>query len=184
MKIKNIFNRKKKNMGEPQPLQVQDIADTPITAEPDNAEVAAQAILDVLIDMRHKAAQKYIRKHGKTDIEPEREPKMKPAKVMAPHDAKYYHHLADRIRQAYDSSRLRAMRFLSWCEQELKKSDLPMTGDGSLALIEAELYKRIDIVDREGGKLKERWQHCLAEVTIRLMQAQRKESDESGTPKK
>lgn len=176
MNSRNLFRKKKQ---EPEPLQVQGVAAAPMTAEPDNAEVAAQAILEVLIDMRHKAAQKYIRKHGKTDIEPEYEPKVKPAKVVAPHDVKYYHHLADRIRQAYDSSRLRAMRFLSWCEQELKKSDLPMTGDGSLTLIETELYKRIDIVDREGGKLKERWQHCLAEVTLRLMNAHRNEASQT-----
>ena len=37
---------------------------------------------------------------------------------------------------------------MAFCEQELLKDDLPMTGDGSLALLETELYKRIDTVDR------------------------------------
>lgn len=70
------------------------------------------------------------------------------------------------------------MRFLSLCEQELQKRNIPAYGNGSIALLEVELYKRIDIVDREGGELKKRWQECLAEATLRLMEADEKRKAE------
>ena len=70
------------------------------------------------------------------------------------------------------------VRFLAFCEQELRKPHLPAYGDGSLGLLEAELYKRLDIVEHEGGELKRRWQHCLATVTVRLMQATHHEDAE------
>lgn len=77
------------------------------------------------------------------------------------------------MQAARESTRLRVARFLAFVEQELKKPYLPTYGDGSLGLLEAELYKRIDIVEREGGELKRRWQRCLALVTVRLMDAAR-----------
>lgn len=67
--------------------------------------------------------------------------------------------------------RQRALHFTCYCEQQLADPSLPLYGKGSLSLLEAELYKRLDVVEREGGDLKKRWQHCLAEVTIRLMNA-------------
>nr|MCR4958560.1 hypothetical protein [Prevotella sp.] len=57
----------------------------------------------------------------------------------------------------------------AFVEQELRKPHLPAYGPGSLELLKAELYKRMDVIDREQGELKRRWQHALAEVTIRLM---------------
>ena len=77
------------------------------------------------------------------------------------------------MREAREATRLRVTRFLAFVEQELKKPHLPTYGAGSLGLLEAELYKRIDIVEREDGELKRRWQHCLALVTVRLMDAAR-----------
>ena len=91
--------------------------------------------------------------------------------ATCPHDSAYYHRLAERIRQAYDAATLRAMRFVAFCEQELKKADLPLEGPGSLWLLNVELMKRIDTIERVGGDLKRRWQHCVAEVTVRLMKA-------------
>ena len=85
--------------------------------------------------------------------------------------AEYYRMLADRMRRAHDQATMRAMRFLAWCEQELPKHDLPLEGKGSLQQMEVELYKRIDTVERAGGELKRRWQHCLAEVIVRQMTA-------------
>jgi hypothetical protein len=86
-------------------------------------------------------------------------------------DAAYYRRLAERIRLARDQATLRTMRFVTWCEQELEKRDLPIEGKGSLAQMETELYKRIDTIERVDGELKRRWQHCLATVIVRLMQA-------------
>lgn len=171
MNIKNIF-RKKQTTDEPKPLHVGGVGDAPLTPEPDEAELAAQALLEVIISERKSKHRK--RHKGKEQPKPAD----RHAGAKAPHDAKYYHNLADRIRIAYAASRQRAMRFVAWCEQELQKPDIPAYGEKSLSLIEAELYKRIDIVDREGGDLKARWQHCLANVTVRLMEAQQKENKE------
>lgn len=139
------------------PLRIEGIPDAPLTPEPDDAELAARALLESLAGHPAKAGE---------------------ADGPSPEQgtAEYYRRLADRIRQAHDAATLRTMRFVSFCEQELQKPALPVTGPGSLALLEAELYKRIDTVDREGGDLRHRWQHCLAEVTVRLMQASRADS--------
>ena len=93
--------------------------------------------------------------------------------------AAYYRQLADRIREAHAKAARQATRFIYNCELELQKPRLPLYGPGSVQLLETELYKRIDVVDREGGELKRRWQHCLAEVTVRLMNAQPQEPSES-----
>ena len=91
----------------------------------------------------------------------------------------YYRQLADRIREAHAKAARQATRFIYNCELELRKPRLPLYGAGSVQLLETELYKRIDVVEREGGELKTRWQHCLAEVTVRLMNAQPQELSES-----
>ena len=85
-------------------------------------------------------------------------------------DADHYHRLAEKIREAHFNARLRTLRFVAFCEQQLLDPHLPLTGKGSLGQLEAELLKRIDTIEREGGELKRRWQHCLATVTVRLMQ--------------
>lgn len=136
-----------------QPLRVEGVDPAPITPEPDNAELATQALLESLIPDKEG-------KHGK---EAEQQP-------SGEHDAAYYQHVAEKMRKAKDIQRQRTMRFLAFCEAQLAKPDLPMHGSGSLELIETELYKRIDIVEHEGGELKRRWQHCLATVTVKIME--------------
>lgn len=147
-RIKNIFQRKSQT--EPQSLRVSGVGDTPLTPEPDDAELAAQALLEMMAD------------GGRV----KREAKEKDPEEGTP---AYYRMMADKIRKAHDAAILRTLRFVAVCEQELQKTDLPKTGPGSLQLLEAELLKRIDTIDREGGELKKRWQHCLADVTVRLM---------------
>lgn len=142
-KIKKAFQ--KEEQADTQPLRIEGVNPAPMTPEPDEAEVAAQALLESM------AQQKKERE--------ERKPKEG--------TAAYYEGLADRIRQAHDAATLRVMRFVAYCEQQLRKPNVPATGKDSLALMEVELYKRIDTVEREGGELKKRWQHCLAEVIIR-----------------
>ena len=157
-----LFHRhKKKEAQAPEPLVVPGVADAPMTAEPTDTEVAAQALLEVIIEKQHKHKA---RSKQEADVEPK--------DIL--HDRKYYEQLAERIAAAYDTSRRRTQRFLSFCEQELQRRDIPAYGKGSIAILEAELYKRIDIVDREGGELKKRWQECLAEATLRLMEADEK----------
>lgn len=151
--LKRLFHHKnKKKEEEAKPLKIEGVSPAPMTPEPDSAEIAAQALLDRMAEIRTQEDT-----GGEETTEGSSE---------------YYHTLAKKIHCARKASNLRASRFLTFCEQELKKPDLPKEGDGSLGLLEAELYKRIDTIEREGGELKERWQRCLARVTVRLMDIQ------------
>lgn len=175
MKFRNLFNRKRKDTPqepatEPQTLAIEGIPQAPLTPEPDEAELAAQALLELM------AAKQHGNRHGKgarrnNDITAS--PDNEKEEAVTPRTASYYRHLARKMREAREATQLRVTRFLAFVEQELKKPNLPTYGDGSLGLLEAELYKRIDIVEREGGELKRRWQRCLALVTVRLMDAER-----------
>lgn len=193
MNIRNFFRKRttprhaREGQGEDLlPLRIEGIGQAPLTPEPDDAELAAAALLELLVSSgKSQVSSKHARKRpeakGSTTAEPETLRSALPlgsSKNLKPktsddtaRDARYYRHLADRIRQTREVQRQRCVRFLAFVEQELRKRHLPVYGDGSLGLLEAELYKRMDIVDREGGELKRRWQHCLAEVTVRLMKA-------------
>jgi len=168
--IKRLFSRRRKDeaqqqeMQTPQPLRIEGVTQAPLTPEPDDAELAAQALLEMMTN--HATAPKDENK-AKSDEKP---------KALT---VEYYQRVADQMaereRQARDQATLRTMRFLAWCEQELKKRDLPMEGKGSLQQMEVELYKRIDTVERMGGELKTRWQHCLAEVLVRQLSPENEE---------
>jgi hypothetical protein len=148
--------KRKHRQQPPQPLRIEGIDEAPHTPEPDEAELAAQAVLEMMCDVRCK----------REDVSHPSSISHQPSDI---HDAAYYEQLAQKIRHARESARQRTVRFLDYCERTLQLPVLPETGPNSLALIEAELYKRIDIIEREGGELKRRWQHCLADVTVRLM---------------
>lgn len=148
-----------------------------MTMEPDKVELAAQALLEVMIDKqkrRRKKADVY-EATGNTGKSGESGESGKPSFLQT---SEYYHQLSDRIRQAYGSSRQRTLRFLCYCEQQLRNQNIPLFGAGSLNLMQAELLKRIDVVDRVGGEIKARWQHCLAEVTLRQIEASARSDDE------
>ena len=155
-----------------QPLRIEGVEPAPLTPEPDDAELAAQALLESLCDVRSK--MKDVREVAADAHQPI--PADAPTRSLSAishqssvRDAQYYHALAERIRLARDQATSRTMRFVAWCEQELEKRNLPIEGKGSLAQMEAELYKRIDTIERVGGELKRRWQHCLAEAIVRQM---------------
>ena len=154
------------------PKPIDGAENIPMTAEPDEAEIAAQAVLEIILEKK-EASSKKSRKRGSGEVTKDRQSQSNETE----HDADYYRHLAERIREAYAAARQRALRFTCYCEQQLANPSLPLYGKGSLSLLEAELYKRLDVVEREGGDLKKRWQHCLAEVTIRLMNASTKTND-------
>lgn len=148
-----------------------------MTMEPDKVELAAQALLEVMIDKqkrRRKKADVY-EATGNAGKSGESGESGKPSFLQT---SEYYHQLSDRIRQAYGSSRQRTLRFLCYCEQQLRNQNIPLFGAGSLNLMQAELLKRIDVVDRVGGEIKARWQHCLAEVTLRQIEASARSDDE------
>ena len=173
---RNIFFRqnRQKEPETPQTLKIDGVGEAPMTMEADNAELAAQALLEVMLD-------KQKRRRKKSDVSDKSETSEKSGKSDKPNTlqtSEYYHQLSDRIRKAYASSRQRTLRFLCYCEQQLRNQDIPLYGADSLNIMQAELYKRIDVVDREGGDIKARWQHCLAEVTLRQMEASAR-SDEA-----
>lgn len=173
---RNIFFRqnRQKEPETPQTLKIDGVGEAPMTMEADNAELAAQALLEVMLD-------KQKRRRKKSDVSDKSETSEKSGESGKPNTlqtSEYYHQLSDRIRKAYASSRQRTLRFLCYCEQQLRNQDIPLYGADSLNIMQAELYKRIDVVDREGGDIKARWQHCLAEVTLRQMEASAR-SDEA-----
>ena len=191
-KIQKYFRRKaatptpqQEGQGvEPVPLRIEGTKPAPLTPEPDDAELAAQALLESLCDVRSK----------KEDVREVAADAHHPIPADAPtrslsaishqpsvRDAAYYRRLAERIRLARDQATLRTMRFVTWCEQELEKRDLPIEGKGSLAQMEVELYKRIDTIERVGGELKSRWQHCLANVLVRQMEEERESPADPNT---
>lgn len=158
--IKKLFGNLQKDV-QPQALRIDGIAEAPLTPAPDDAELAAQAVLEMMCDGRGKMED------GRGSHQPsaiEYQPS-----ALSPQTSEYYHQLANRIRLARQTSRLHTTRFVAYCERTLQRPDLPEDGPDSLSLLEKELYKRIDTVEREGGELKRRWQHCLAEVTVRRM---------------
>lgn len=172
MNIHHIFHHEHKGDDTSMPKPIDGAENIPMTAEPDEAEIAAQAVLEIILEKK-EASSKKSRKRGNAETTKARQSQ----NDNTEHDADYYRHLAERIREAYAAARQRALRFTCYCEQQLAGPSLPLYGKGSLSLLEAELYKRLDVVEREGGDLKKRWQHCLAEVTIRLMNASTKTND-------
>ncbi len=178
--FKNIFRKKispsltGEGRGEA-PLSISGIPPAPLTPEPDDAELAAQAILETLAsDSRVSSFKsKVSSKKKKTpetrnlNAEGVASDKRERSGKSETRDAEHFRELAEKIRNAREVSRSRTLRFICYCEQQLQQAELPEVGKNSLSLLETELYKRIDIVDHVGGDLKRRWQHCLAEVTVR-----------------
>ena len=169
--LKRTFGSKRSDEGVQQadakPLRIGGTKPVALTPGPDDAELAVQALLEIIT--RKEALG---RRTLATEGTQERGARPRDARTRSDErTAEYYRMLADRMRRAHDQATMRAMRFLAWCEQELPKHDLPLEGKDSLQQMEVELYKRIDTVERAGGELKRRWQHCLAEVIVRQMTA-------------
>ncbi len=145
----------------PQPLRIEGIPEAPFTPEPDDAELAAQAVLELMT------------RGGQSNRNtPSNQSTPNTQNNPTAQTTAYYRALASRIREAHAKAARQATRFIYNCELELQKPRLPLYGSGSVQMLETELYKRIDIIEREGGELKLRWQHCLAEVTVRLMNSE------------
>ena len=151
--FRKIFRRKH---FKPQPRQLRiDGIKTPLTPSPDDAELAAQALLETMaVPADSRFNDKPIKQlNGK--------------KESTPHDAAYYRNLSGKIRAAHEAERRAAMRYVAYVEQELSSHPSPLTSH--LSEIEHGLYKHQDAVEREGGELLKRWQKCLAEVIVRQM---------------
>ena len=146
-----------------QPLRIEGIGDAPLTAEPDDAELAAEAVLEMMCDGRWNMED--------VSHQPSAISHQPSADGRQPQEGtrEYYEALAVRIRRAHEAERRAATRATAYCEQRLSQERLPDQGEGSLAYVEETLYKHLDTIEREGGELKRRWQHCLADVTVRRL---------------
>lgn len=136
----------------PHPLRIQGIPEAPMTPKPDDAELAAQALLEHMCDVRGK----------REDVEGKHQP-------SEPRDAAYYKQLAARIQDTRLIEKHLTMRFLAYCEQQLAIPVVKTAESMLLNNLEEGLFERQDIAYREGGELKRRWQHCLADITVRRM---------------
>lgn len=125
----------------PMPLRIEG-CNVRMTPSPDNAELAAHVLLGL-------TAREFV------------EPKPQSADSTT-RNASFYQSMSARIKDAQAFEYRMAIRCLVWCEQELQKN-------GSPDLLEKELYKHTGTVDRHGGELKRRWQHCLAMCIVRQM---------------
>ena len=145
MRFLNIFHRKRFKP-EPKSLRIDGVS-TKMTAKPDDAELAAQALLEHMSD-------------GSSD----KKDKRTKGKVEKPKDGtpEHYQQLSGKIKEAHAQEARDAQRYLAYTEQELKENP----SMEQLIEIERGLYQHQDAADREGGELKSRWQHCLAQVIV------------------
>lgn len=173
--IKKIFRRKHtaprpagNGVGERSPLRIEGVKPAPLTPEPDDAELAAQALLETLASPeqnRNNNIPEY-RNNGKQD-----------GKTAQPRDAAYYHALADRIRTARTAEARLVMRLLASVEEQL--AEPTALYQGQWGDTEHKLYRAMDVAEREGGELHRRWQHCLANVLVRQMEEEERENAEA-----
>ena len=145
MRFLNIFHRKRFKP-EPKSLRIDGVS-TKMTAKPDDAELAAQALLE------HMSDGSSDKKHKRTK-----------GKVEKPKDGtpEHYQQLSGKIKEAHAQEARDAQRYLAYTEQELKENP----SMEQLIEIERGLYQHQDAADREGGELKSRWQHCIAECIL------------------
>ena len=131
----------------PEPLRVKGVKVT-MTPAPDDAELAAQALLETLC--------------GHLEGSHDRGKGSEPEKGTTA----YYRALADRIEQTRQAEKLQALRYLVYAEQQLQGHDME-----HLSETESGLYGLQAAVDREGGELKKRWQHCMADIMVKKIGA-------------
>jgi len=152
-----IFRRKAKR--EPKALRIDGVR-TPLTPQPDEAEVAAQALLETM----SKGESGRNGRDGSNGANGS----------DGPHDAAYYRELAEIIRKNRKEEARALRRYLAYCEEQIAQ---PLFTDG-LGDIERDLCRFQDCAEREGGELLRRWQRCLAECIVRQMTASHTEDTE------
>lgn len=162
----------------PQPLRIEGIT-TEITPEPDDAEIAAQALLESSPSSKERGAKGRKRSKNNSQLSTVNSQ----SGQQAVKDIAYYQRLAERVKEGRAMEARQATRYVAYCEQELiKVEDGRFTvGNSQLSALEQELYRRKDIVEREGGELLRRWQHCLAECVVRQMQDNNRDTDKETT---
>jgi hypothetical protein len=143
--------RKKKMKDSVRTLRIDGVKTT-LTPKPDDAELAAQALLESRLNR------------------PTPDPSPKGRGVNRKHadgTPEYYQDLSEKIRIAHEQDRRAAMRYVAYVEAQLKT---PLAlGEGLGVRLERGLYQHQDTIEREGGELKRRWQKCLATVIVKQM---------------
>lgn len=152
-KLRSILSRRNRARNitcEPVRLAIEGIAPAPLTPEPDEAELAAEAFLNSKIKIKDSSSA--VRK-------------------AAPKGSKeYFQQLSVKIREAQAAEARSAMRYISHTEQCLQTAASSDEPGGSLAELESGLFKHQNAAQRAKGELLRRWQRCMAEVTVREMQ--------------
>lgn len=202
--FKRIFRRRKQFKPQPKELRIDGVKTT-LTPTPDDAELAAQALLESMSDVRTDLQSD--RKKYK-DLQSDKRKRIKnaathsggianPAEQL--HDAAYYKELREKIKAAHESDKHAAMRYVAYVEEQLKlvqgsgfrvqdsglrvqdsSNHDPLTvnhAPENIATLEHGLFKHQDTVEREGGELLRRWQKCLAECLIKQMVPDEKENE-------
>ena len=148
------------------PLRIKGVKPAPLTPEPDDAELAAQALLESMVneELRMKNEEFATAQHDGT-AQPHQ------PSAISHHTSEYYHALAERIRTARTAEARLVMRLLASVEEQL--SEPTALYRGQWGDTERKLYRAMDIAEREGGELHRRWQHCLANVLVRQMEEER-----------
>lgn len=164
MRFFTIYRRKK--MKDPvRTLRIDGIKTT-ITPKPDDAELAAQALLESRIAPNRPTpgpspeGRGVNRKHA--DGTPE-----------------YYKDLSEKIKAAHEADKRAAMRYVAYCEAQITPAVSHQPSD--LVELERQLYIHQDAIEREGGELKQRWQRCLALVIVKQMTAVSSEDEDEST---
>ena len=181
--IKKLFKRKHttplptgEGQGERLPLRIEGVKPAPLTAEPDDAELAAQALLESLSPDPSPGLSS-----SPSPVERGALPIQGGTRgTEGQKGAAYYHALADHIRTARTAEARLVMRLLASVEEQL--SEPTALYRGQWADTEHKLYRAMDVAEREGGELHRRWQRCLAEVLVRQMEEER-EATEDGRRK-
>lgn len=127
---------------------------TTLTPKPDDAELAAQALLESKLRPTPGPSPEGMgvnRKHAEGTLE-------------------YYQDLSEKIKAAHEQERRAAMRYVAYVEEQLS-TPLSTQGGAGGGSLERGLYQHQDAVEREGGELKQRWQKCLAELTVMEMES-------------
>ena len=172
--IKRLFRRKHTTplptvewQGERFPLRIEGVKPASLTPQPDDAELAAQALLESL-----SPGPSPVERGGTTanDIPLQ----------GGQRGASYYHALADRIRTARTAEARLTMRLLATVEEQLAEQTELYRGQWGDT--ERKLYRSMDVAEREGGELHRRWQHCLANVIVRQMEEKRENEELSESP--
>ena len=188
--IKKLFKRKHttsrpagNGVGERLPLRIEGTKPAPLTPEPDDAELAAQALLESMCDVRSKmedvrdaAADAHqpsaiIHQPSKSHQPIPADAPTRSLSAISHHTSEYYHALADRIRTARTAEARLVMRLLASVEEQLGEPTALYRGQWGDT--ERKLYRAMDVAEREGGELHRRWQHCLANVLVRQMEEER-----------